>query len=252
MLYLLEQLPLGLVTQIKVIPKRWHNRNGVLALVHSDLLGVFSVQLNIQDADRLLTSESALVLIVETDFSWVHPNRWVWQFLLSGRATFRPKWLVERHLIRDQGLWWDSAGCSRHSCPVLWMQERCLLILVSLPCSHVARSRLNIFINGSWIRLLLVLVPLRIQWKWALWVLNLLHIHLVEWFLWDTMPELLWFLLIVLPFDSRSIHDSRVVNPTTSPWSWPWASSWIRPIALPWSTVCLWLKGAIFFLSLIL
>lgn len=84
MVYLLEQFPLRLVTKVKVVSKCTHDGNRVLTLVNPDLLGVLPIKFYVQNTNWLLISECALVLIIETDFSWVDVLRGIGHFLLSG------------------------------------------------------------------------------------------------------------------------------------------------------------------------
>lgn len=84
--------------------------------------------------------------------------------LLTGGAALSAEGFVEGHLVRDQCL--RRYGGGRDAGTVLRVEERRLLVLVSLTSSHVGRSRLDVFVDGGWVRLLslwLVLVPLRVH-----------------------------------------------------------------------------------------
>ena len=138
------------------------------------------------------------------------------------------------------------------------MKKRCLLILVCLSSSHVAWSWLNVFIEWGWVRLLcvwLVLVFLGVHWEWALWVLNLLHVHLIEWFLWITVSKLLRILLIswlLLSLDCWPIDTSGMISPSVSSRPCSWSSPWVRSVPLPWSVVYCRFECAILFLPFVL
>ena len=71
LLNLFQQLPLRLVTEVEVVSECPYDSYWVLTFVHPDLLRVLPIKFYVQNANWLLVSESALILIVETDFSWV-------------------------------------------------------------------------------------------------------------------------------------------------------------------------------------
>ena len=238
--------------------------------MNPNLLTVLTIELNIQNAYRLLVSESALILVVETYFGGVHLLGRVGASLLAGGTSFCAEGLVKWHLVGDKSLRSHCVGGCGHSCAILSVQKRSLIVFVGFSGTHVAWSGLKILVKRIWVRLLsvlLILVPLRVHRKWTLRILNLLHVHLIKWLLRVTLSELLWILLLLhwlmlhwlllywllLPLNSWPIHDSRVIHPSLS----IRASSWSCPrgwsLTLPWSLgINCWFEGTIFFLPLVL
>lgn len=60
---LVEESSLGVVTEIELLAKSLHNHSRVVILVHFDLLNVLPVELNFQDADRLILSEVRIKIV---------------------------------------------------------------------------------------------------------------------------------------------------------------------------------------------
>jgi hypothetical protein len=126
------------------------------------------------------------------------------------------------------------------------------IILVGFPRSKIAGSWLIILVIGVGVRILgggrLLHMLLWIHREGAFRILNLLHIHLMEWAIRLAMSELLlrlirWLLL----HDPRAIHSAIGIGASsrsTGPRAWS--------ITLPWSFIDSGSESALLLLSLIL